>query len=179
MKSGIKYILTKYDDKNLTPISGTDSGLNQCLLEQLICNEIVELKNDVYIKIASFTNMEVLDKQIENAKGKWESRITESDVICEFLLLFLVAICTQPIEIQSKALLAMALYIFPNKTAHLIFDFLSVGTITEENRKDLLEFMNEYEQFINKVNDCPEYGFLLKFTSFFQQFTGVYIGVWI
>lgn len=179
VKDGIKYILTMYDGKRLMPVSVSDSNLDQYLLEKLICNETVELKNDVYIKIASFTSMEDLDRKIENARGEWECRITESNVTCEFLLLFLVAIRTQPIEIQSKVLLAMVLYIFPNKTGQLVHDFLTEGRITEKDKKELLEFMNEYEQFINKVNDCSEYGFLSKFSSLFQEFTGVYIGRWI
>lgn len=179
VKDGIKYILTTYDGKRLMPVSTSDSDLDQYLLEKLICNETVKLKNNVYIKIASFTSMEALDKQIENAKGEWTSRITESDVTCEFLLLFLVAIRTQPIEIQSKVLLAMALYIFPNKTAQLIYDFLATTSITEKDREDLLEFMNGYEKFISKLNSCSENGFLSQFSSFFQEFTGVYIGRWI
>lgn len=179
MKGGIKYILTMYDGKRLAPASAEDSDLDQCLLDKLICNETVKFKNDVYIKIASFANMEEVDRQIQNAKREWKNRITESDVTCEFFLLFLVAIRTQTIDIQSRILLAMALFVFPNRTAQLIHEFLTNRTITEEDRRDLQGFMNEYEKFIIKVNGCSEYGFLSKFSSYFQDFTGVYIGQWI
>lgn len=179
MKDGIKYILTMYDGKRLMPVSLEDADLDQCLLEKLVCNETVEFKKDVYIKIDSFAKMKSLDQQIEGIERTWSVRTTEGDVTCEFFLLFLVAIRTQTIEIQSKILLAMALFVFPNRTAQLIYDFLTNSTITEEDRRDLQGFMNEYEKFITKVNECSEYGFLSKFSSYFQDFTGVYIGQWI
>lgn len=179
MIDGIKYILTEYDGKRLAPVSTEDSDLDQYLLGKLICDETVKYKNDVYIRIASFTNMEDVNQQIKDIKREWENRITESDVTCDFFLLFLVAIRTQTIDMQSRILLAMALYVFPNKTARLIYEFLTNRTITEEDGRDLQGFMDEYEKFIIEVNECPEYGFLSRFSSSFQDFTGVYIGQWI
>lgn len=179
VKEGIKYILTFFDGRRLAPVSAEESDLEQFILDKLLCNEVVEFKNDVYIKIDSFVSMDKLEQQIQNIKIDWTNRITEGDVTCEFFLLFLVAVRTQTKEVQSRLLLAMALYVFPNRTAQMIYDFLKSQTIVEEDRRDLQGFMEEYDKFITKVNTCSEYGFLSNFSSYFQEFTGVYIGQWI
>ena len=184
MNGGIGYVSSKYRGRKLAPVLPKDRNSEKFFGQVFICNKKSVSDDKVYIRIGSFQNEEELEQHIADIEECLDRKTSEAEMISKFMLPFLKTIRTQPIKEESNTLLAMALYLHPNRMLCLIQNYLSYEDVLEKNQSVLRDFFDQYMKFLDALKTKElgyDYGyeFISKFSDLFEKLTNVYIGKWI
>ena len=183
MSGDIKYIMPRYEGSKLAPVSPQEGNSKKCIGHTFICTKEDVLDDKIYIHIDSFQNVEELERWITRTNKEHKRRMSEAEVVSEFMLRFLIAVRTQTMEAECNSLLAMALFLHPKRTLELIDAFLSRQDISKGNREIIENLFNAYMKLLDGLEIESkmgyDYEFLFRFSELFEELTGVYIGNWI
>lgn len=177
IEDNICCIFSICDEKILLPIRQGRDAKEKYYFHHKICEKKEVSRDKIYVQ-GKLENdyCAFMEKYISDTNLQLARKITESDPVCDFLSNFMVSVRTQPMERESKALLAMMLFFFPNRTMKLIFEYMNDEEVKEDEKSYIRDFMNEYNSFLNKIDSQNISGFLLGFSARFEELTGVYVG---
>lgn len=177
--NNISCILTTYRGKGLIPVMLDKNEKIEYLFSDKKCIKEEVSSDKVYIQETCFEDYAHMLKYISDIEPKCGNRITEYGPIYDFLSYFIIAVRTQPIEKESRVLLTIMLFFFPNRTMKLVLEYLNNAEKKENQKNIIKEFVEEYGVFLNDLAASDDYGFLTDFSTFFKKLTGIYVGEWL
>lgn len=182
MQDGEAHILSSVGGRQLFPTVAGEEQESKYVFSDKICRREQVSAEKAYLQEDFFSEYYLLAgylKQMEQNIRMEEGRIRENEAVFDFLKIFFVGVRTQPMEAESKALLAMSLFFFPNRTMKLILDYLQNGTANESEKKYIWEFLKKYKQLVGKLETGNQERFFLEFSAGFRGLTGIFIGEWL
>ncbi len=181
LNNNIGYIQVYYKQKELIPYSNQESNPLEFYLGNLLCDKPDCKKEQSYIPFRSYSSRLYLDKQVSSSKIM-EEVYKKSGKIYDcysfvFWLDFLSAMRMQSLQINSKAFLAMAIFMFPGRTIKCINAAIENNSMLDKsNLQRLANFLSAYVFFIESLEDKAEKNFFSQFVQGFKNLTNVFTG---
>lgn len=175
-------ILSVFQGQQLAPVWVEELKKNEedrYLFLSKICKKDIAETNKLYMQGIDLAEYDLLTGHLKEAESWVECQVTITKPSYEFLKVFFEGVRMLPTEQEGKALFAMVLFFFPNRTLELVFNYLCCGQVTKHDRNHIGEFIRNYEQFIKKLKPDFQEHFLADLSTGFWQLTGVYIGEWL
>lgn len=181
LNNNIGYIQVKYKEKELIPDSNQESKTSEFYLGNLLCDKPNRKKEQSYIPFRAYSSRTYLGEQVSSIdimKEIYEKngRIYECYSFV-FWLDFLSAMRMQSLQINSKAFLAMAMFMFPGRTIKCINAAIKNSSVQDKpNLQKLASFLSAYISFIESLEDKTEKNFFSQFVQGFKKLTNVFTG---
>lgn len=181
LNNNIGYIQVNYKEKALIPDSNQELNPFEFYLGNLLCDKPDRKKEQSYIPFRSYVSRSYLDTQVSSSKIMDEiyeksGRIYDCYSFV-FWLDFLSAMRMQSLQINSKAFLAMAIFMFPGRTIKCINAAIENKSIQDKsNLQKLANFLSGYVSFIENLEDKTEKNFFSQFVQGFKNLTDVFTG---
>lgn len=191
MDSGdIGYMCIVWEGKPFMPVTLEQLDSAQYYLENKIeiCRRQRDKRRQARIAFREYHSMEKLSKKVrdaEVAENAIMQRIYEKKGIrycyCfQFWISFLETMRTRSLEDSGKALLAMTIFMFPEKTLEDVRRAVAeTDDAGEEELKKTADFLNEYLKFLEKLESVKGGFFFHDFCIEFKKLTGIEIRYFI
>lgn len=171
MVEGNFYIRTKIGDKEISPVFWREEN-GEFYLQGQSCDKSAIIGKEVYFP---FRNYKDVGQRIKDNAYSKKILGPVNDYRLKFWVLFLKAVRVKAPEIKQKALLAMAIFLFPEITLQMIYDFLRIEKAGEAEKEKLLDFIEEYKIFLNNLSISHQFNFFFFFSKEFENMTKVNI----
>lgn len=180
LENNVRYIRVLINGLDLCPIFSTSEGMEKpfyfcddvCMLKQRKNGNSIQTERrdePVYIPFRKYNGLEEIssrcnDLKLFGLKGQDIYRF-------ELLIRFLSALRMKSMMNNGVTFLAMAIFMFPNKTLNLINKAIQADNVPIEQT---IEFYKNYLSFLREINDTG-LGYKLRLSLAFEKLTGVNI----
>lgn len=184
MNSAVGDMKVMYKGRPLISVRLDDLNISQCYLYRKVCAKEEDKQQQTRIAFRRYPSIEELHIQGQQAENIMKEINAEKGIeYCyrlKFWILFLSALRVCSLEESSWALLAMAIFMFPNKTLSYIRETVKVAKSDKHTElKEMARFLNKYSKFLEGL-ECISVNFsFYEFCIKFKELTTIEIGYFI
>lgn len=184
LSNTVSYMKVVYKNKSLLAITVDDLNSAQCYLNAKVCLKEISTQDQIHIAFRQYSNIDVLRKKLQLTEDIMKEIYVKKGIdYCyrlEIWILFLSALRAYSLKESGEACLAMAIYMFPDKTLSYIRKTVEVtkGSMTKE-LKELAKFLKKYSDFLEELKCISKNFSFYEFCMSFKELTTIDIGYFI
>lgn len=184
MTSAVGYMRVEYKEKPLISVRLDDLNFSRCYLYGKVCIKEENKRQQTRIAFRQYPTIEELKKRSCLAesvmKEIYEKKGIEYCYRLRFWIFFLAALRVCSLKESSRAFLAMAIFMFPDKTLSYIRETVKAAKDDKDTElKEVARFLNKYSEFLEGLKCISANFSFYEFCTKFKELTTIEIGYFI